>query len=269
MRANQHIDGTAYTADFAGFDAPLVVHAPRAATLAPWTCREHLAAVARHLDPAPGNPSLDLEALADELLARAGLVEPVLRPLALWWAAGGDTPPDCDSAGWLVLGARRVRLRPWTARERLVALREHLAPVPDGSAALDLPSYLGAMLNVSVVEVDPPDQGDVDTLPAVVLAAVTRLNIGDPPAELAPAFGDSARTLAAATLKVCKALGWPPSRVWDLPAAELNHILDLLALADTPNPPPPSAAPPTPFPVQSSLARHPDSVVILFEDASP
>lgn len=267
------VDGAAFKARFAGFGAPLAVTLPGGgeAELLPWTLRDHLGALRHCLEGGPEGLALDAEGLAGAVLAKSGLTgeaAAALGPLALWWAAGGGQARAAEGEGpWTDLGTARAQLRAWTEGERQAALRAHLAVDPDGAPALDAVGYLEAMLDASLVAIEPgPDAGDCDAAAgAALLAAVTALNTPGAPAEGgAPLPVD--RALASSTLRICRALGWTPSQVWAAPAAEVARIAALLDLVEPEAPAAASAIASEPLPGHSALALQPDAIVIQIED---
>ena len=120
---------------------------------------------------------------------------------------------------------------------------------------LKLDLYLYEMLRASA------QHEGWDRLPAAaghrLLAEVVRLNHPDLEEERAA----EPPALTQALIKVCRALGLTPSQVRALPAAEVDRVLDLLALEAVTHPDARSRRPRRP-----KLADHPDAVVILAED---
>ena len=219
--------------------------------LPPWTLDDHLVALDRRAFLEGQVPRVDLPGLARDVLATSGVAlgrddAAELAPLALGWAYGA--PAGASPA--------RPGLRPWTSRERALALdactdRETGAVRP------------GALLRAMVLAADP--SADPRALSGAeglgLLDAVTRLNApGDDLSE-----GPGSTELARITLELCRGLGWTPSQVWSAPAPEIDRLLALLArAAPTPARAPPPAPPraPSPAHAHSRLASFPDAVII-------
>jgi hypothetical protein len=243
------------------------------ARLLPWRLDDHLAALDRHVDAGGGVVRFDHEGFARDVLARSGVPVALageLSPLALWWAMGGpDGPPAPGDAkeGWIQAGQARARLRRWTFAERERALSASVETRPDGARELKLARYLRAMLEASVIALDPPPIEALDGAAAAgLLDAVAALNTSGEREEdrLVREGGEGGRSFASTTLRVCRALGRTPSEVWAMPAAEIDRLLALIDAAD-----PPALAPHAPSvkaPRRATLADHPDAVVILVED---
>lgn len=249
------VDGRTFRVGFAGFGVPLAVEG--GPTLSPWTFAEHLEALDRHLVIADGTADLDVDGFCADVLARDGVSGPDgerLAPLALWWVAGGEPASTvADADGWIDLGTARVRLRPWTYAERARAL----AAAPGGS--VHITRYLSAMIAASAVAWLPADVevGALDAAAtATLLAAVTACNHPDGGIEEELAELDGGGAEAARLLRLCAILHWTPSQVWNAPAAEIARLERLIALAEP-------AAPPR---RTSSVADHPDAIVIRFDD---
>ncbi|MCK6522728.1 hypothetical protein L6R49_14960 [Myxococcota bacterium] len=235
---------------FAGFGVDLLVLSPGAEPLAwrPWTLGEHLRALGLCLRPGADGPGVDGDRYAALVLDAMGAPTErwaELAPLALWWAA----TPDAR-----VLG-EGLPTRPWTFAERSQALTAASEAQPDGGLDLKLDVYLHAMLRAST------EHEGWEALPAAaghrLLTEVILLNHPDLEEERAA----EPPALTRALLSVCRALGLTPSQVRALPAAEVDRVLDLLALdaAATPSAAPRRARRP-------KLADYPDAVVILAED---
>jgi hypothetical protein len=269
------IEGFAYFLNFQGFDTIMEARAPTGATLVlqPWRLREHLAALGACARPSPAGLRLNAAALARQVLRRNGAAEesaPSFAPLALWWASGGAEAAPAARPGWLRFGAARARLRVWSGGERFRALalarsaspasaRASSAEAADSGVWLDLPRYLRAMLEASVVELDPGQPLDeLDSgIARPLLETVIALNqTGGAPLNDAPTDLESARL----TLRLCRALGWTPAQVWACPAPELDRLLALLDISQGANP----ARPQRP----KTLADHPDAIVIRIGDAA-
>ncbi|MFG6456852.1 hypothetical protein [Roseateles sp. BYS96W] len=250
------------------------VHWPR------WRYGDHLTALRAGLsttghragnDAASARVHLDPRRYLASSPAFADLEEPSRRellPVALWWAGGGDDAPTVlpDAQGQLTIDGRPFTLRRWSHRERLASLLSCLDADDDDSATedarhFDAVAYLDAMVRCAVA---PGLSGPaLDELPArwalPLIDAVVALNVTQPQQEPLPGTGPRAQAAAAQTLSLCRALGWTPSQVWAAPAAEVDRLLALIALAE-PRPAPRHET------KRPGLASHPDAVVIRIED---
>ncbi len=219
--------------------------------LPPWTLADHLAALDRRAFLEGQLPRVDLEGLARDVLATAGAPldhaeAAALAPIALWWAYG---PPR---------GAPPARpgLRPWTSRERALALDANT----DRETGAVRP---GGLLRAMVLAADPG--GELLALSGAegveLLDALTSLNA--PAEDLSEGPGSS--ELARITLELCRGLGWTPSQVWSAPAPEVDRLLALLTRAAPAPPRAPAPAAPratSPAHAHSRLASFPDAVII-------
>lgn len=272
------IDGQRHALRLAGFDQPLQVGLPDGATvtLPPWRYRDHLTGLRTGLSSTGPALALDLQRYLAAMPAWADVPDDqqaALRPVALWWASGGDPAPvlPADDPGEIEIGSRRFRLSPWSDGLRQQALCTSLADDPDegGSAGrFDAVGYLDAMV-CHTVQGGPAD-GGVAELPShwalPLIDAVVQLNLVRPADEPLAATGPGAPAAAAQTLRLCQALGWTPSQVWRTPAAEVDRLLDLLDRVDAAAAPlPRAAAAPAPR-SRPRLADHPEAVLIRIED---
>jgi len=260
------LDGVVFAGRFDGFGRPLEVVAPDGAmaVLQPWTYAAHLAALRDCVVAEPEGLVLDRARFAAHVLAASGLAPAAqgwLRPLALWWAAGGEEDALATADGPVDLGPARAQLRPWTEGERLSALGAALVRGGAAGDYLDAVGYLDAMVRRSLVALDPPlALAALDSrATARLLAATIALNIHDPAAD--PLLSGALPAAAVeATLGLCRALGWTPAQVLAAPAAEVQRLLALVGM------PAPAAAP---LPRATGLATLPDAVVFTFaEDAA-
>ena len=249
------LDGSAWELRFGGFDAPLRVTTDQGmAWVEPWRLGDHLAALSTLVVP-PGR--LDLDPYADRVLARvARPLRAQLRPVARWWAAGGDapTPPLSPDGRWEIEGYT-LHLRPWTFGQRLAALAEALGPAEE---SLDVGLYTRRLLEDIVTIVDGPP---LLSLPSSVFPRLidlaTRTEGWAPAEALREAL--SRPWAAAATVQLCRTLGWRPAEVLAAPSAEISPLL---------SPPARSAAPAAPAALshRSRIAHHPDAIVIRVEE---
>lgn len=256
------IDGLVYATDFQGFDKAMNARSAAGAEvdLRPWPLREHLAALDECVVPTAHGLTLDTRELSRRVLAHSGVAEDAqtrFAPLALWWASGGETSPAALGGGWYDCGGVRLHLRPWTSGERFRAMSRCRRAGADGER-FDLGAYLRAMLETSVVTVEPArvldelDSGATRSL----LEAVVALNVVSPE-ELADGIPDTPEA-ERITLRLCRALGWTPTQVWATPAVEMDRLLRLLDRTAASE----SAAPTR----VARLADHPDATVIRIED---
>ena len=95
---------------------------------------------------------------------------------------------------------------------------------------------------------------------ATLIAAVISINMPEAPLPVDSLKRDSLFSVeqSRSTLRLCAALGWTPSKVWQTSAAEVDRML---ALLDRVQPEPSSQ-----FSRQPGLANQPDAVVIHFEE---
>lgn len=264
------VDGLGFRTCGGDADTP-TLEAPSGArvTLRPWTLAAHLAACEAALRVDAGAVRFDALRFAAAVLHHCG-ADPDsvadLAPVALWWAAGADQPPLAPPGadGWLPLSRGRVRLHPWSWADRCRAVDASRV----GDRDFRLTPYLAAMLRATVVQTDGVDPDRLVGADAQhLLAAVIAVNDPRGPLEetLAAITPELASKLAADTVRLCRALGWTPSQVWSMPAAEAQRLISLLDRIE----PTPAPAPPPPRPAQappSRLAAFPDAVVIRVED---
>jgi len=241
------IDGRSFSvcrlAQVDGAELSVALGGSRTLRLRPWTLAQHLAALDRHAFYDGERPRIDHEGLATEVIERTS-VEPVdanlageLAPLALWWAFGGDHPPESTPP-----------VRSWSCLDRARAIDECTDP---NTGALRLGSYLRAMVRASSdIDIDT-DEVSGATAASFLDALISAHTIVPESAE-----GPGSAALAHATLQVCRALSWTPSQVWSLPAAELDRLLRLIERLETPR------ARPSPPASRTGLAAYPDSVIV-------
>nr|WP_294518350.1 hypothetical protein [uncultured Rhodopila sp.] len=248
------IEGVMFQGAFNGFAEPLTVVQPAGGTFAllPWRYADHMAALRQSLFLGDHGLLLDSQYFASRVLGASGIAEahlPALAPIALWWAGGGEDAPPHEADD---LGTCRATLRPWTEAERLAALR-----AASRAGSFDPPLYLDRMVRASALAFAPEMQLDrLDSLAtARLLDAVARLNMPDPADD--PLLSGGAEE-ARAMLALCRALGWTPAEILAAPAAEIDRMRRLLALAE---PAPQRAARPG-----GRLADFADATVIRFGD---
>jgi len=107
-----------------------------------------------------------------------------------------------------------------------------------------------------------------------LLDAVTSLNVADSIANEIGAFGSNAalNKMINDTLQLCKVMGWGPSQVWSLPAADIDRLLAMIATQhdSVPNASLSKARPPNVLPAgnlhSARFNADPGAVVIHVED---
>lgn len=263
-----NVDGVDYSVRFDGFDRPLEVRAAGGETLIfnPWRYRDHMVALNSCLNYGPQGLVLDSDMFCGCVMRDSDIPADYavdFRGIALWWAGGGHqlNPAFPGAEGWLDLGSTRVKLDSWSNEDRIRALADSLIGDTAGES-LDVVHYLDAMVRTSVSSFNPAavldklDSGATATL----IPAVMSLNM---PEETLPVDGlmpDPRFTAeqSRSTLRLCAALGWTPSKVWQTPAAEVDRLLTLL---DRIQPAPSNQSSRRP-----GLVDQPDAVVIHFEE---
>jgi hypothetical protein len=126
--------------------------------LRPWPLRAHLSALDECVVPTAHGLTLDTREFSRRVLAHSGVAEDAqtrFAPLALWWASGGETSPAALGGGWYDCGGGRLHLRPWTSGERFLAMSRCRSGEEGDGERFDLGAYLRAMLETSVVAVEP------------------------------------------------------------------------------------------------------------------
>ena len=254
------IDGIVYATDFNGFDTPMTAYtsAGKQAKFEPWPLWAHLSALSECVVPTRQGVGLSVPAFSRRVFAHSRVsvcLQEDFAPLALWWAGGGAATPKNLGDGWYTCGIVRARLRPWNAGERFMAL-SHCRSSDETSERFNLSAYLGAMLDASVVALEPSQPlNDLDSSATQsLLNAVIALNM---PEAQAAAFPDTPEANRI-TLRLCKALGWTQDQVWTTPAPELDRVLALLDRVEGEK---------SRLPIrESGLVQHPDAVEIRIED---
>jgi hypothetical protein len=250
------IDGVVFHGQFNGFAEPLKVQLPAGGTLAlrPWRYADHIAALRQSLFGGESGLILDSQYFASRVLAASQIAQahlPALAPIALWWAGGGEDKPPHEEHD---LGSCCATLRPWTEAERLAALR-----AASHAGTFDPPLYLDRMVRASAVAFTPHTPLDrLDSLAtARLLDAVVALNAPDPAGDpLLTADAEDARAMLA----LCRRLGWTPAQILAAPAAEVDRMRRLLALAEP--------APQRVVRTGERLADYADATVIQFGDGA-
>ena len=263
-----NVDGVDHPVRFNGFDRPMEVRAPNGETLMfqPWRYRDHMAALNLCLNFGPKGLELDSEMFCGCVMRGSEIPEDYavdLSGMALWWAGGGNQlPPVSPNAdGWLDLGSTRVKLEPWSNEDRIRALADSLIRDASGES-LDVIHYLDTMVRASVKAFNPEmSLDDLDAgAAATLIAGVVSLNMPEEPLLVDGLKRDSLFTVeqSRSTLRLCAALGWTPSKVWQTSAAEVDRLLALLDRTQS--------GPSSQFSRRPGLANQPDAVVIHFEE---
>ena len=252
------IDDVTYNVRFEGFEVPLEITLSDGteASLMPWTYREHMEALRQNLLVNGKSIDIDESGFAGFVLQRSGIPEMYheeLSKLAIFWAsAGNEQKNTTQNEDWFDFGNMKLKMSPWSTLEREQAISGNLESVGDGET-FDVIGYLDAMIRQSIQDMEPVvDLNELDPLVMTSLfKSVLEMNA---PTPLLPE-----NVSAEKTLRLCSALGWTPTQVWNAPAVETDRLLALLESMQ----PETVAAPPT---STSSLANHPDAVVFHFED---
>ena len=264
-----NIDGVAFTVHFRGFDVPLSVQtsAGAAIELLPMHFSDYLSVLGQCMYPHSGEIKLNSGRLAREFLLHSNIHDDLhreLSPVALWWAIGGENQPLEITDDAVNLGKHKCQLRSWTAKERMQALAKCLTePVSNGNGMdFDFIQYVELMIRASVVNIRPSIEiNAVDAASTLkLLEAVTRLNVAESIADEIATWGSipGLQQMLHSTLRLCKVLGWGPSQVWSLPAAEIDRLLAMVELMNTTQAKPASHS--------SRFISDPDAVVINIED---
>jgi hypothetical protein len=240
-----------------------------------WSWAEHREALGRHLRVRDRQVELDDEGYAREVLDRAG-IDPSLRstlvPLALWWASGCGSirsartqiPPNLAGAWVDLAGGFRARVRGWTWRERLSALRECV--VTEGEIQrVDPLRIIEQLLATTVLAVEHHVSGRVEDLGSLDVVVVHQLlevllEMSMPGQTTSNGTLPDDPGVARRVLHLCRRLGWTPSQVLATPAAEIDALIGLLELAET------GASGPSR--TRGRIHGHPDAVVLMFEQES-
>ncbi len=187
-------------------------------------------------------------------------IESELDKLALWWVSGGEEKAtENESNGWLNIGTTSVRLKPWKNVERILALSHNLTNDESGDS-FDIVGYLDAMIRASIDKIKPDTElNDLDAKSASKLIdAVLNLNISEDSFQDEIADRETANSYAKTTLRICSFLGWTPSQVNKIPAAEADRLLELIDFVE-----PSQSYRET---RSSGLTDYPDTLLFKFED---
>lgn len=223
-----------------------------------------------NLDTSTDEVSLDTQGFTQGVMTRLGVPEEFaqdLGPLVLWWTSAGDKniPDSARADGWIDLGSARVRLRPWTFKERSQTLEGCVVAESENAVTFNILDYLVSLLESSVAETDPKDL-DIWMLDSAAATALVSAAVGvNMPIYSWMKNSDQGslldtRQIAMTTLRLCRALGWTPSQVWATPAPDVDELLEMLHFVE-------SEAPVSPGPVgMTGIFAHPDTVIIQIED---
>jgi hypothetical protein len=233
-----------------------------------WSAAQHLDALRRHLVPGPAGLELDGEGYAAEVLARTDA--PVTRwgelvPLALWWATRPELDGMVSGGESMVLHEGvRAQMRECTWHQRMAAARHGLVRSDDG-VAIDPVQVMEQLLEHLVEGIDAPD-GHPVPLDELAGSSLVRLSnaVLDRSSREAPFTEllelEEAPAQARELLELCRVLGYTPTQVFALPAAEVDLVRELMRRA-TVTPPVRATAP-----ARSHAPLHdaPDAIVIDF-----
>lgn len=233
-----------------------------------WSAAQHLDALRRHLFSGPAGLELDAEGYAAEVLSRTDA--PVARraelvPLALWWATRPELDGVASDGESTVLHERvRAQLRECTWHERMAVARHGLVQSGDG-AAIDPVQVMEQLLEHVVEGIEAPGGHSMplgelagSSLVRLSSAVLDRTSREAPFAELLELEETPAQ--ARELLELCRVLGRTPTQVFELPAAEVDLVRELMRRA-TLTPPVRATAP-----ARSHAPLHdaPDAIVIQF-----
>jgi len=245
------IDDVAYTVVFQGVDKALQIKVTNGevVTLLPWLLRDFIPVLAVCLIHSMDGLQLNRTQYAQAVLRHSSVSKlywQELALLALWWGCGANSDMNITELdnGQLRLGRYLFELRGWSGHQRMTALsvctleqqdNMHL----DGEFSFDLVQYLRLMVQSSVISACQSESKqpiDIDVLDcATALALINRvisLNVvGSLDSEIKLwSVGASTRQVAQKTLTLCKVLGWGPTQLWALPAAEIDRLYAMTQL---------------------------------------
>ena len=262
------IAGIAWKMVYQGAAQELKVLSPLAINLPVWRYRQHREALKYSLQATPEGLRLDSQRLVNFVLGEELTTEQQqqLTPLVLWWISGADGLAVEQDERQLVMETGTVSLKPWSEQQRVTALQACLVHDPLNTAVesrLDPVSYLHAMVQATAYELTAAALDNLDAAQTqALLQAVTRLNMPAINQSVEPTETSIPPAIAARTLRLCKALGWTPAKVWATPAVEVDRLLALLKQTE------PQSFVSTMRPVRRKqrLADAPDAIVIQVED---
>lgn len=242
MASKIRVDDIEYAVHFQGFDAPLHVQTSTDSVikLQPWYFTDYLSSLGRCIHPVADGLKLDSECLTREVLSYNNIpisLQHELTPIALWWAIGGEHKPVKIKSDEMTLGEYEFRIRSWTAKERMEALAKCLNEPTTDSMEFDFIQYIELMIRASVIRITPSI--NLEDLNAArtseLLEVVTLLNVAESLTDEIAVWGSTQglQQMLQSTLHLCKVLGWGPSQIWSLPAAEIDRLMAMLELLDT------------------------------------
>lgn len=237
------VNGQDFTVRFNGFDKTLRVKSKNGngkwLSLPPCHYRDHISVLRQCLGV--NGPALTLEPtrFCNAVVDRFHFFEEdcqELAPIALWWFCGGGAgqPTVAVEEGWYPLtDGIRAYLRPWSERERQMALLACLLP-QDAEGHFDAVGYWDAMVRASVLALEPEQaleklhaQASVLLLGVVVALNTPRLGTEVNPkvTGLTESHGEQRNTTPFKTERLCQLLGWTPNQLWSKPAIEVDKLL--------------------------------------------
>lgn len=292
------IGSITYHADFKGFDQDLIFsikdNMECRYRFRPWTLKEYFRTIAGTITGSGGAIALDSVKLASNILEYSGMDDlsdeekEDMVPLALWWSCGGIDPVDIpqEESGWYLFGDLKVRLRPWSYADRESAFDNYIIRSGENSG-FDYAGFMQSMLRYSVQAVEPGEERidkridkRIEELDSYYTRALINkiIEINFSGNEFSGMLENikkkGSSQFIAKVLKICEVLGWTPGKVLNTPAAEIDKVLMLMEAAGS------STISENIFPGNfsqfsqkrksrnmSSLAGHPDAVIIEIEDS--
>ena len=261
------IDDATFNIHFQGFDVSLQVNTSSgtAVEFLPWYFSDYLSVLGRCVYPDREGVKLDGGRLVKEVFLHNKIQDDFhqeLYPVALWWAVGGEHQVSEIKDSAVTLGEYEFQLRGWSAKERMDALARCLSEKTTDGLEFDFVQYIELMIRSSVVKIKPSIA--IETLDAAItselLESVTMLNVAGSLSEEIATWGSipGLQQLLHSTLRLCKELGWGPSQIWSLPAAEIDRLIAMLDLLDTKQTKPVTHS--------SRFSSDPDAIVINIEN---
>lgn len=262
------LGGVVWRMVYQGAGKELNVLSPVPVKLPVWRYKQHRKALQYSLQATANGVQLDTQRLVRFVLGQTLTSEQLrqLTPLILWWISGGDGLTIEQQGKRLIMDTLTITLQPWSEQQRVAALqaclvRDPLAPSAD--SRLDPISYLYAMVKATAYKLSAQTLDELDAAQTQALCqAVTQLNMPAINEATKPMEANIPPVLAARTLRLCKALGWTPEKVWSTPAVEIDRLLALLDKTER------KPVVTTPFPSnrKKRLADAPDAIVIHIEN---
>ncbi len=268
------VDGTQFqvTFDTEWSSLNVTTEGGQVVTLPVWRFREFLGALSPALLASKQGISLDgasLIAAYFDWCAIPQSLQTELMPLALWWVCSGselfiDSEVKPALAGEFLLMGKCYPLSCWSARERMDALSQSVENPQQPTLAFNLVNYLQLMIKASVQPCMSDEQIETLESAAVIrlLGAVIAHNVSGSFEQEAAAWGCVAglKQVAESTLRLCRILGCTPSTVWNMPANEVDMLLQMADVVDGPAVQTSAAA------QRTGLAADPNVFIIKIED---